>query len=337
MNRLTIPLLLLSTLLALVSAAPPIFPDNLLVFPNRDFVTIEGFQDKIGQTGLLEVTRQGKLIGSAQGVVTEGAVAFEVNHPGGYCWGAGTGVNVTPDIQPGDVVSIKFGGASGGDTVVQDAFVTGFTYDNDRTLVVTGRLGPGIDPANIEQRTVNPDLTATAVGRRDVRAIPGPLTPAPRGGYSSSLTIDQANERFTATYIFDTASVAKIAASGGGHRLLTWQVTDAAGNRQGVTIAEFGESGGPGMGGCPLGPTDAAPPAGSYSAVFAGDGTSAKVTWTPATAQPGAEPVAWYDIQLFENKPYPRRSFGIRTPAGSGSSVDFTGLSGATASAYVIE
>jgi hypothetical protein len=45
------------------SAAGPAFPDNLVVFPNRD-------------------------------------PAFEINHPGGYCWGAGTGVNVTPDLQP---------------------------------------------------------------------------------------------------------------------------------------------------------------------------------------------------------------------------------------------
>jgi hypothetical protein len=34
------------------SAAPPAFPDNVVVFPDRDFVTIEGYQDRIGQTAL---------------------------------------------------------------------------------------------------------------------------------------------------------------------------------------------------------------------------------------------------------------------------------------------
>ena len=35
---------------------------------------------------------------------------------------------------------------------------------------------------------------------------------------------------------------------------MAWQVEDADANRQGLTIAEFGELGGPGMGGCPAGP-----------------------------------------------------------------------------------
>src|SRR3954471_24570383 len=64
-------------------AAVPAFPNNLAVFPDRDFVTIEGYQDHIGQTALVEVTRGGQVIGSAEGVVEEGDVAFEINHPGG--------------------------------------------------------------------------------------------------------------------------------------------------------------------------------------------------------------------------------------------------------------
>ena len=35
------------------SAAVPEFPNNLVVFPNRDFVTVEGYQDHIGETALL--------------------------------------------------------------------------------------------------------------------------------------------------------------------------------------------------------------------------------------------------------------------------------------------
>src|SRR5690349_6055815 len=90
------------------NAAVPAFPDNIVVFPDRDFVTVEGFQDHVGQTATLEIRRNGTVIGAAKAEVAAGDVAFEVNHPGGVCWGAGTGVNVTPDIQPGDTASISF-------------------------------------------------------------------------------------------------------------------------------------------------------------------------------------------------------------------------------------
>jgi hypothetical protein len=34
------------------AAAVPAFPNNIVVFPDRDFVTIEGYQDRIGQEAL---------------------------------------------------------------------------------------------------------------------------------------------------------------------------------------------------------------------------------------------------------------------------------------------
>ena len=75
----------------------PQFPNNLVVFPNRDFVTIEGFSEHVGQSGTVEVTRPGVgVVGSAIGEVSGGDVAFEINHPGGYCWGAGTGLERDP-------------------------------------------------------------------------------------------------------------------------------------------------------------------------------------------------------------------------------------------------
>ncbi|HET6478915.1 MAG TPA: hypothetical protein VFG35_02580, partial [Actinoplanes sp.] len=71
---------------AAAAAGLPVFPDNLVVFPDRDFITVEGYQDHLGETATIEVTRPGVgIVGSAAGVVAEGDVAFEVNHPGGYC------------------------------------------------------------------------------------------------------------------------------------------------------------------------------------------------------------------------------------------------------------
>src|SRR3954463_15221158 len=243
-------------------AAVPSFPNNVVVFPDRDFVTIEGYQTHIGEVGLVEVTRDGKVIGSAKGTVEEGDVAFEVNHPGGYCWGAGTGLNVTPDIRPGDKATISFNGIEAGDTTTANTYVTedmSLTGALKDTVVVHGYAGPGVNQAQMEQRIIQPDLVDTEVGKRDIRAVPGPLTPAPKGAYSSSLTFE--GNQFTATYVFQDPAKALIASQADlGERAMSWQVEDADGNRQGLTIAEFGEAGGPGMGGCPLGPGDAAAP-----------------------------------------------------------------------------
>jgi hypothetical protein len=233
------------------NAAVPSFPDNLVVFPDRDFVTVEGYQDKVGQTATVEVTRPGGgVIGSAQGVVAAGDVAFEVNHPGGVCWGAGTGLNVTPDIKPGDVVSIRFGATGAETTTVQDTYVTADSILSGNTVTVKGQIAPTVNRNQMEQRIIEPALQNTSVGRRDVRAVPGPLTPD--AGYSSGLQFDtDGPNTFTATYVFNDAAAAKLAASAAGARAMAWQAQDAAGNRQGMTIAEFREVGGPGMGGCP--------------------------------------------------------------------------------------
>ncbi|HEX2102736.1 MAG TPA: fibronectin type III domain-containing protein [Solirubrobacteraceae bacterium] len=285
------------------SAAVPTFPDNLVVFPDRDFITVEGYQDRIGQTATIEVSRDGKVIGSAQSPVAAGDVAFEINHPGGVCWGNGTDLNVTPDIRPGDKVAIKFDGEVVGDTVVQDTYVSADSKLEGSTLTITGHVGPGVNPAQMEQRIVNPDLTETNIGRRDVRATPSTvLTPSDKGGYSSMLAVDQAAGTFTATYVFDDPAVAQIAASGGGERAMAWQQEDAEANRQGLTISEYKEVGGPGMSGCPAGPGDASAPApGKAAVVRSEDKTSVQVTWTPVEAVPTADPVSGYSVVAIAN------------------------------------
>ena len=287
-------------------AAPPAFPDNVVVFPDRDFVTIEGYQNHIGDEALVEVTRNGQVIGSAKGTVEEGDVAFEINHPGGYCWGAGTGLNVTPDIRPGDEVTISFNGIDAGDTIAGNAYVTqdaSIPAATPNTVIVKGYVGPGVNPAQMEQRIINPDLVDTEIGKRDIRALPGPLTPAPKGGYSSALTFE--GDTFTATYVFQDPANAKLAADAPlGERAMSWQAEDADGNRQGLTIAEYGEAGGPGMGGCPAGPGDlGTPKPGSASVVRGADKTSMSVKWTAATPVPGAPAVTGYEVDAIQQTP----------------------------------
>jgi Chitobiase/beta-hexosaminidase C-terminal domain/Fibronectin type III domain len=304
---------------AAVPTTPPSFPDNLVVFPDRDFLSAEGFDDYVGQNALVEVTRPvvGR-VGAAEVTLGPGGVPFEINHPGGFCWGNDLGAradppfpNVTPDVLPGDVVKITFADGSTSEIITQDAFVTGVSAVSDAPapgqdqnfryrLTVTGRLGPTVprDPVTgdvlAEQRIVNPDLTGTLVGRRDIRAVPGGFTPDRNAQYLSNLEVS--GEAFTATYLFLDQAVATIAATGGGERLLSWQVTDADANRQGITIAEFGEVGGPGMGGCPNGPLQAGPagPTG-VNATRLPNG-NIRVDWTPAVAIPGTPPIIGYRV-----------------------------------------
>lgn len=311
---------------ASASAAVPTFPDNLVVFPDRDFVTVEGFQQHVGGTAILEVLRGGAVVGSARSVVAPGDVAFEVNHPGGVCWGAGTSLAVTPDIVAGDTVRVRLPDGTSADTTVQDAAVTADSTLVGATLTITGRVGPGVSTDQMEQRIVNPDLADTAVGRRDVRALPGPLTPSDKGGYSSGLAFG--NGTFTATYVFEDAAVARIAAEGGGERAMAWEQQDADGNRQGLSIAEYGELGGPGFGGCPAGPADQPAPAGSFSAVrSASDGSVAQVSWTPASAAPGATAVDGYSVVAIASTAGAdgRVQLGKRTGAGA-TRTTITGL-----------
>jgi hypothetical protein len=285
-------------------AAVPKFPDNVVVFPDRDFVTIEGYQNHIGETALVEVTRDGKVIGSAKGVVEEGDVAFEINHPGGYCWGAGTGLNVTPDIRPGDKATISFGGIEAGDTTVANAYVTQdmeLTGATKNTVVVRGYAGPGVNQQQMEARIIQPDLVDTEVGRRDIRAVTGPLVAAPKGAYSSSLAFE--GDQFTATFVFQDPANALIASKADlGERAMSWQEEDADGNRQGLTIAEFGEAGGPGMGGCPAGPGDAGSPQPGSAFVqrSSTDKSQLSVTWKPTEQIPGAAAVTGYDVEAIQ-------------------------------------
>lgn len=310
------------------SAAVPVFPNNVVVFPDRDFVSVEGYAEHAGETATIEVTRPGSgVMGSAKGVVSGTDVAFEVNHPGGICWGAGTSLDVTPDIKAGDIVKITFPDGSHDETTTSSATVTKNMVQDGTTITVEGSIGSEVNPDFIEQRIINPDLLAT-VGKRDIRALPGPIVPAARGGYSSGIAFPTPTT-FLATYQFDTLEAANTAAASDlGERAMNWQVQDADGNRQGLTIAEFGEAGGPGMGGCPQGPGNQTAPGGSASVVRTG--TSAQVKWTPATAQPGADPVTGYSVEAVSGPD----ANGVRTSQGvrvgvSATQANLTGLDSA--------
>jgi len=94
----------------------------------------------------VEVFRGEQIVASLEGIIGEGDVAFEINHPGGYCWGDGTGLKVTPDIRPGDRVALRFGDEKAGDRIVQDTAVDTETILNGNTVIVKGKIAAGRRP-----------------------------------------------------------------------------------------------------------------------------------------------------------------------------------------------
>jgi hypothetical protein len=276
-----------------LAANPPAFPNNIVIFPERDFVVLEGYEAKAGQNVTVTVSRNGVQTSSARGVVGRGDPSLEINHPGGVCWRG-----VTPDIKPGDVVTVAFQDGRRDAARTLDVSVTGFSSVGADQLVIDGTLGAGVNPAFVEQRVINPEMDPTAIGRRDVRA------PAREGPYTSELAFPTATS-LRATYTFQnaddedgnpwTATEMRDIAAQGQMRVLAWQRETPAGDRQGITIYEFEEVGGPGIPGCADGPENTPPNAPRNVRAFAGN-QSVRATWAGASTIPDSPPITGYRV-----------------------------------------
>ncbi len=308
------PLLLIAVLglLAQTFGQFPVFPSNIVIFPERDFVSLDSFVEYVGQGLTVEVSRTNVgVIGSATGVVSGGDVAFEINHPGALCWGDGGGLQVTPDIQAFDTVTIKRGDMIVARTTAQNGFIIS-TNRVDNTVTATGFVDETIPTANIEVGIVNPDFRTTTVARRDARAIVGDL--AANVGYTSNIVVT--GTTFVATFNFDDAAAAEYAMAG-AFSLSMWEFTDAAGNGQGLTISEFGEVGGPYSALCPASATSIAPLL-PVAAVVAG--TTLK--WSPAQNVAGAQfPLTGYSVNIIKQTT-PKQVFGYEVDAAT-TQIDF--------------
>jgi len=275
-------------------------PNNIICFPERDFCNFENFIDNTGQTLLVEVIRNGAVVGSATGVVSGNIVAFEINHPSGRCWGDGTTLKVTPDIQAGDLVTVKSGALLLGDSIVQNGYIS--TYDLvGTTLTIKGFVASTVIPVNIEVRVVNPLLLGTTVQKRQVNAAFGPLTP--NVGYTSRVEV--VGTVFTATFIFESQEAANIAGSGEGFSMRMWQETAANGARQGLTISEYGEVGGPFGSLCPAGPQNIGSPV-VHTVAVSGN----LIKWSPGQDIIGAPATTGFSINVLRGN----QVYGYRLP-----------------------
>lgn len=302
-------------IITFVFSAVVLSPNNIICFPERDFCTFENFIDRTGQTLLVEVNRNGAIVGSATGVVSGNIVAFEVNHPGGRCWGDGTTLKVTPDIQAGDLVTVKSGALLLGDMTIQNGYIS--TYDLvGTTLTIRGFVASSVVAGNIEVRVVNPLLLGTTVTKRQVNALPGQLIP--NVGYTSGLEV--VGTAFTATFIFETQEAADIAGSGEGFSVSLWQETAPNGARQGLTISEYGQVGGPFGGLCPAGPQNIGSPVAHAVAVFGN-----LIKWSPGQDIIGAPATTGFSVNVLRGN----QVYGYRVPKTDNQlAFDLTPLAG---------
>lgn len=193
-----------------VTGTAPTGDDTIVVFPERDFLTLETFQaDTKVQIGVfrLDTANVWRQIGFAEGT-TDATGFVEVNHPGGECWLEPFG---TPDILPGDAVVVEELDAAGAVLTHSETTVKGVACDLPRavynangtaTVTITGTLPPDLPAgtteadylAQFEERLINPDLP----NRRDRRAA----FAAPAGNIGGQMTFtDRARGEWVATYL----------------------------------------------------------------------------------------------------------------------------------------
>lgn len=160
---------------------PPLLPQDVTVFPQRDFTSIAGFAPNADV--LVQVRRAGVVSSDALGR-TDASGFVEVNHPGGVCWR-----NVTPDIVPADVVRVTYRNTphnvlnnptvvigSGAAITTQNVTATQAVIAGD-TVVIKGKAqlanGSRMALSRLEVRIVNPEFIGapgSRIGKRDIRA-----------------------------------------------------------------------------------------------------------------------------------------------------------------------
>jgi hypothetical protein len=189
----------------------PVAPHVLSVFPERDFVSVEGYDST--QTVTINVlrkvvTQEGTntvisflTVGAARNLTPNDEGIVEVNHPGGACW-----EGQTPDIRPGDLVRVTTAAGVADQTTVADVIGERPIKINPFTVEVHGSAqdaqGNPLPLNQLEHRLLNPNRFSN--DRRTLRA-PGDGTIA----YDAPGSIN-----WTATYTnLSPADIAKAVAS----------------------------------------------------------------------------------------------------------------------------
>jgi hypothetical protein len=288
---------------------PPLGPGNIEVFPKRDMVALEGYTDQAGETATVTVSRNGQQIGIGEGVID--ATGFlEFNHPGGSCW-----TGVTPNISGGDLVEVRFSETAFTDgAYVSSAKITSVTHndfaataaegDVEGTVTISGTYGDDfgtrfdlsrfvVEVVNPEMRRPDPSTPPTLIGERAIGWTPVVDPAEPNGGPGYEVTGTAADGAFSVTFGMYSAADAERVLDG-EHVVTSW-MQDSGELALGNSLYEFGETDGPGFGGCPAGPASQAPvPPTSVDATRSG--TDVTLSWTTPAQPVDANPITQYRV-----------------------------------------
>jgi hypothetical protein len=285
------------------AGTPPIGPGNIEIFPKRDMVALEGYTAQTGETATVTVKRNGQQIGIGEGVID--ATGFlEFNHPGGSCW-----TGVTPNIQGGDLVEVRFSETAFTDGAVTSSAkidsVTGDAAAQTVTIAGTynaadfGADGPFsldrfvVEVVNPEMRRPDPSTPPTLIGERAIGWTPVVDPAEPNGG--PGYTVEGTADAGAFNVVFKVESVADYERVLDAEHVVTSWMADAGELALGNSLYEFGETDGPGFGGCPAGPASQ-PPVAPASVNATRSGTDVTLTWTTPEQPVDSNPVAQYRV-----------------------------------------
>ncbi|MGB7924149.1 MAG: Ig-like domain-containing protein [Pyrinomonadaceae bacterium] len=155
----------------------PVAPHGIFVFPERDFVSVEGYDST--QTVTINVLRKivtndgtttvisFVTVGAAQNLTPDEEGLVEVNHPGAACW-----EGQTPDIHPGDIVRVTTAAGVAEQTTTADVIGERPVKINPFTVIVHGSAqdaqGNPLPLDQLEHRLLNPLRFSN--GKRTLRA-----------------------------------------------------------------------------------------------------------------------------------------------------------------------
>jgi len=195
-------------------------PHTVFVLKNDSIVEVEGLRN--GENVLVQVRRNGVVVGSSQGPAANPGGTYMINHD--FCWDG-----YTPEILPGDVVTVRT--AAGTDTVpVTDIAVTQGPVVLGDTFTIRGTVTPRVPVGQlqVEARTNDP-----------IRFRP--LAPDVVDGVTGTIAYDTATGGdFTATFTGLSPEQVEAAGNLGEFHVAHVAATGAAGDPKEVTMATQG-------------------------------------------------------------------------------------------------
>jgi Chitobiase/beta-hexosaminidase C-terminal domain/Bacterial Ig-like domain len=157
------------------SVTPPDYmpTSQIVVFPNRDFVTTEGYPAAAAPY-TVNVLRNGVVIGGSTDNQVDSSGALQVNHPAAAnapatCW-----IGQTPNIRPGDLVRVTDRNGWANETTVRDLTIQAPVLEGD-AVVVRGTArntdGSAISLNQLDQRLIVKNVKFT--NRKNRLRAPG--------------------------------------------------------------------------------------------------------------------------------------------------------------------